>query len=637
MKKHTIIGTAGHIDHGKTALIRTLTGIDTDRLKEERERGITIDIGFAYWRDEVTIIDVPGHEKLIRNMVAGVSTIDFFMLVIAADDGIMPQTIEHLDILNFFNIRDGIVIINKIDLVDQDWLELIIDEVKSLLDKYNLGGLPLVTVSALTGENIDRLKELVDDKIRAQTESQSTQPFRLAVDRSFTIKGFGTVVTGTVLGGSLKKGAEVEIIPKQRKVKVRGIQAHVKDVDMVIKGFRAAVNLQGISKEDIVRGDMIAEPDTMTPVNEFIGKMRTVSRLPLKISNRSRIHTYVGTVERTGQLIWFDSVKFLEQDMTYHVRIKLDTPIAAVNHDAFLVRLHSPVLTLAGGQILEINPPKIRHKDEEWKTHFSVMAEGDYIDKIETIISKSYLVPVTYVILSQKLFQPVDTIKSYIQVLLTKSKVRQLDIKGQEHFVHEDNFIQLLHVIENFIKEFHRRNPLKAGVNQQELTTAVGKKWIAPELIEAAIKKLIHSNRIKSIHNLLALKDFEIKISKDTDQTISEILNRIRSARFAPPDQAKLAEEIDIPLEELKSLTSMLANKKQLILVNRQFYLHQEIWQELIAYLQKYFSQDNEMPVSTLKDFIQTTRKYAIPIFEFLDAEGYTERAGDVRKRGNRL
>ena len=233
MKKHTIIGTAGHIDHGKTAVIKALTGIDADRLKEEKKRGITIDIGFAYWKDNVTILDVPGHEKFIRNMVAGVSTIDFFILIIAADDGVMPQTIEHLDILNFFNIRDGIIVLNKIDLVDDEWISLVEEDVKSLLDKFNLKKLPLIKVSATTNKNIEQLREIIEQKITDQTETESTQPFRLLVDRSFIIKGFGTVVTGTVLSGSLSKGETIEILPHHLRKKVRGLQAHGNDSDTV--------------------------------------------------------------------------------------------------------------------------------------------------------------------------------------------------------------------------------------------------------------------------------------------------------------------------------------------------------------------------------------------------------------------
>ena len=385
MKKHTIIGTAGHIDHGKTAVIRALTGIDADRLKEEKERGITIDIGFAYWKNDVTILDVPGHEKFIRNMVAGVSTIDLFLLVIAADDGIMPQTVEHLDILNFFNIRDGIVILNKIDLVDEEWLSLVEEDIHALLKKYDLDTISIVNVSALTNKNIDTLRELIERKIEEQTEIISTQPFRLFVDRSFTIKGFGTVVTGTMLSGILKKSEDIKVLPQGITKRVRGLQVHGKETDMVKTGDRAAINLQGISKVQISRGDALVKDNTLPGSSEFIGSLRTVSNIQPRINNRSKVRVYVGTAERIGQLIWFENNKYLEKGSDYHVRVKLDTPLAIARNDAFLIRLHSPLVTLAGGRVVEINPPKIQHKSTEWKRYFEIMASSEYEDIIYTI------------------------------------------------------------------------------------------------------------------------------------------------------------------------------------------------------------------------------------------------------------
>ena len=637
MKTHTIIGTAGHIDHGKTALIKALTGIDADRLKEEKERGITIDIGFAYWRNDVTIIDVPGHEKLIRNMVAGVSTIDFFILVIAADDGIMPQTIEHLDILNFFNIREGIVVINKIDIVDEEWLHLVHEEVEELLAKYNLSHLPIIDASAISGKNIDQIKDKIEQIIATQKIKHSTRPFRLNVDRSFSIKGFGTVITGTVLSGRIKKGDEVEIIPSGQKSKVRGIQAHVSSIDQAEMGFRAAINMQGIPKEDIERGCVIAEVNSMASVHEFIGQIQTISKLPIKVPNRSRIHAYIGTAERTGQIYWFENDKFLEGNKKYNVKIKLDTPIGAATKDAFLIRLHSPVITLAGGYILEINPPKLSNKEIAWQEYFEIMAGSDFSRIIETIIKKRFFDPASFTFLQQKLFEYYGEINRSIQTLIKKNKINQVNIKTEPTFIHEMHFSSLLEEIELFFRKFHKKNPLKSGLNRQELITSLKKEWIQKEVLEAAFDKLIETNKIKESHNFYALADFDIKMTRNKDATFSKVLHKFSSARFTPPNLDDLALEINIPLEELKSLLTVLAQQKKLILINRQFYLHHLIWKELLSFLRSYFMKQPEMPVAALKEFIQTTRKYAIPLFETLDSEGYTIRYGDVRKKGNRL
>ena len=637
MKRHTIIGTAGHIDHGKTALIKAITGIDADRLKEEKERGITIDIGFAYWKDEVTIIDVPGHEKFVRNMVAGVSTIDFFMLVIAADDGIMPQTIEHLDILNFFNIRDGIVVINKIDLVDTEWLELLQEEIQEFLQKYDLNHLPVVAVSAVSGKNIDQLKSIIEQKINELQEHESTRPFRLFVDRSFSIKGFGTVVTGTVLSGRIKKGDEVQILPSGKISKVRGIQTHIHDVDSVNKGERAAINLQSVAKDEVTRGDVLSKPQSLTAVTEFSGKMKTVSKIPIKVMNRSRVRVYTGTAEKMGQIIWYDNLKTLQENEEYHVRIKVDEPLSAARDDVFLIRLHSPVLTLAGGKIVELNPPRIRHQPEHWRSYFKKMSEDNRQNVIEEIIRNSGMAALSVKDLQHQFFESQDLIKIDVTTLVKRNHLREISLKGVSHFIHENNFARFLESILEKVKSFHHTNPHKQGLNLNELFTSLGKKWIAEEVFESAIKKLVNSHELKSEHNLYSLYDFKIKIGTDTDKTIQQILDKFKTERFSPPDIEQLAAQLEMDKKEVQSLLGVLVKEKKLISITVGIYLHSEVFIELLEFLKNYFSKNDDMPVSALKDFIQTSRKFAIPIFEFLDSEGYTARFGDIRKTGPEL
>jgi selenocysteine-specific elongation factor len=637
MKKHTIIGTAGHIDHGKTAVIKALTGIDADRLKEEKERGITIDIGFAYWKDNVTILDVPGHEKFIRNMVAGVSTVDFFLLIIAADDGIMPQTIEHLDILNFFNIKDGIVILNKIDLVDDEWLSLIEDDVINLLKKYHLENLPVVKVSAVTNINIENLRDIIELKIENQPEVETTQPFRLLVDRSFTIKGFGTVVTGTVLSGTLKKGEDIEILPQEIKKKVRGLQAHGNDTELVSLGDRAAVNLQAISKLEITRGDVLVRDETMLNTIEFIGTMRTVSNFNLKIGNRSKIRVYVGTAERIGQLIWFEDKKFLEKESEYHVRIKLNVPLAVARNDAFLIRLHSPVVTLAGGRVIEINPPNILHQGDEWIPYFERMASNDYSKIINTIITKSNLEPVSDVFLQKKLFEQDKIITKAIENLKKQKKIRTIKIKGLDHYVSETSFGKLADKIEQSISDFHKKHPYLPGLNHQELFTSSGYSWVRPDIFDAAIKKLLNSNILKLDQNYYSLNSFSIQVSRDIDVAQNEILKMLRDSKYSPGTISEVAQKIDMPQNEVQSIINILVKNQKLININRDIFIELTIWEDLLSFLRDYFDDQKEMPVTSLKEFINTTRKYAIPIFEYLDSQGYTLRAGDVRKKGHKL
>ncbi len=635
MKKHTIIGTAGHIDHGKTALIKALTSIDTDRLKEEIERGITIDIGFAYWKENVTIIDVPGHERFIKNMVAGVSTIDFFILVIAADDGIMPQTIEHLDILSFFNIHDGIVVINKIDLVDDEWLMLIKEDVENLLKKYKLDNLPIVEVSSIKSTNIDKFKVLVENKIEKHDKSVIERPFRLLVDRSFSVKGFGTVVTGTVLSSILKTGDDIQIFPSGILTKVRGLQEHIKPVKMVEAGDRAAVNLQSISKNTIFRGDVLSKPKTMIVVTEFFGIIRTISNIPIKINNYSRVRLHIGTTECLGQLYWFDDQKNLESEKQFHIRIKLESPVAAARNDAFLIRLHSPVLTLAGGKIVEINPPKIKYIKKDWTEYFSIMSHNDLDKIIETIILYQNFKPVSEEYLQNILFEKSEIIDNSISNLINRKRIRSITFKGINHFIHENNFTSLIDEIQILVTNFHEKSPHTPGLNLQEIIGGIRTKNIVIELVEAALRKMINSKILNLNQNYYCLFDFKIKVSRDTDAAISELLSLLFEAGFEPPQPDNCAELMEISKEEIRSLLKLLTGDKKLIQISSQYYLHIKHWDELISFLYTYFSKNKELGVSHLKEFSKISRKYAIPLLEYLDSANFTRRMGNIREKGS--
>jgi len=637
MKKHTIIGTAGHIDHGKTALIKALTGIDTDRLKEEKERGITIDIGFAYWKDDVTIIDVPGHEKFIRNMVAGVSTIDFFILVIAADDGIMPQTIEHLDILKFFNIKDGIIVINKIDLVDEEWLALITDEIQNLLTLYELSNLPTIQTSSIKGIGIDIFKALVEEKVENHDKSVVSRPFRHLVDRSFSVKGFGTVVTGTVLSGNIGVGEDIQILPSGFETKVRGLQEHITSVKSVQVGDRAAVNLQNIPKEGVGRGDVLVKPNTLSAISEFTGYMRTVSKLPVKIKNYCRIRVHIGTSERLGKLIWFDQTTNLEPDKYYHVKIQLESPVAAARNDAFLVRLHSPLITLAGGKILEINPPKLKKSETNWQQYFENLRSEDLVIITESILKNAKLLPVSRQYIQKKLFEDSDIIESTVNTLNNKKKLKSITFKGNDHFIHIDNFNAFADELRMYISNYHKDFPHKPGINLQEIIGGFKHRKIDTEVFEAALKKLINSESIVLNQNIYSLKDFKLQVSKDTDSATNELITILRDALYECPTPDEISEIIEISKNEVYSLLQMLIKENQIKQVNNTYYLHQKNWDSLLFFLRKHFESNKEIEVSHLKDFVKTSRKYVIPLFEFLDSQDITRRVGNVREKGSSL
>jgi selenocysteine-specific elongation factor len=637
MKKHTIIGTAGHIDHGKTALIKALTGIETDRLKEEKERGITIDIGFAYWKNDVTIIDVPGHEKFIRNMVAGVSTIDFFILVIAADDGIMPQTIEHLDILKFFNISDGIIVINKIDVVDDEWLDLIQEEIKTLLTKYEFHNLPIIQVSSIKGTNIDKFKVLLEDKIKNYDKSVVPRPFRLLVDRSFSVKGFGVVVTGTVLSGALSVGSEVQILPSGFKTKVRGLQEHTSSVADVQVGDRAAVNLQNIPKDGIVRGDVLINPDTLSAITEFTGIIRSVSNLLVKVKNRSRVRIHIGTSERIGTLLWYEQQNIMESEKYYHVYIKLTSEVAAARNDAFLIRLHSPLLTLAGGKILEINPPKIKKSSSDWQNYFEIIMSDDLIQIIETIIKNEKLKPVSIHFLQNKLFEELEAIIPPLNTLINKKKLKTLSLKGHEQYIHIEIFNAFIEEIVQLVKNYHIKHPHKPGTNLQEIIGGFKNRKIRPEVYESALKKLVNSEELLLNQNIYSVRDFRIQVSKDTDTAILELVSNLKESKYETDTPDDIAQKMNISKNEIYSLIKILSNQGEIIQINSNFYLHKDNWNNLLNFLRNHFKLHPEIDVSVLKEFVKTSRKYVIPLFEFLDSKDITRRIGDKRQKGNSL
>src|ERR671923_1201815 len=377
--KQVVMGTAGHIDHGKTQLIKTLTGIDTDRLKEEKERGITIDLGFAHLTcedgTEVGVIDVPGHERFVRNMLAGVGGIDLVMLVIAADEGVMPQTREHLAICQLLRVKGGLVALTKADLVDEDWLELVTEDTREFLKGTFLEGKPIVPVSAKTAQGIDELKRALQELVVRVPPKQSEGKFRLPVDRVFTIRGFGTVVTGTLFSGMIRVEDRVQIYPKGIEAKVRGLQVHNAGVPEAVAGQRTAVNLQGIEKVELERGDVLGRPGEFLPTFMLDAVLQHLADAPRPLRHRARVRLHVGTSEIMGRVILLDRDELAPGEETY-VQFRLEAPAIALPRDRFVIRSYSPVQTIGGGMLLDVQPAKHRRGDAGLAGHFRLLAEG---------------------------------------------------------------------------------------------------------------------------------------------------------------------------------------------------------------------------------------------------------------------
>ena len=371
--KQVVMGTAGHIDHGKTQLIKTLTGIDTDRLKEEKERGITIDLGFAHltYEDgtEVGVIDVPGHERFVRNMLAGVGGIDLVMLVIAADEGVMPQTREHLAICQLLRVKEGLVALTKADLVDEDWLELVSEDTREFLKGTFLEGKPIVPVSAKTGQGIDELKRVLQALVARVPPKQLEGKFRLPVDRVFTIRGFGTVVTGTLFSGTIRVEDRIEIYPKGIEAKIRGLQVHNASVPEAVAGQRTAINLQGIDKVELERGDVLGHPGEFAPTFMLDAVLQHLSDAPRPLRHRARVRLHVGTSEIMGRVILLDRDELAPGEEAY-VQLRLEEPAIVLPRDRFVIRSYSPVQTIGGGMLLDAQPAKHRRGEAGLAAHF---------------------------------------------------------------------------------------------------------------------------------------------------------------------------------------------------------------------------------------------------------------------------
>lgn len=634
--KQYIIGTAGHIDHGKTALVQKLTGVDTDRLKEEKERGITIDLGFAHFSENVTIIDVPGHERLIKNMVAGVNTIDLVLFVIAADDSIMPQTREHLDIVNLLGIRNGIFVITKIDLVDKDWVLLVEEEVKELLRNTKFEKAPIIKTSVVTGEGIDDLKSVIQSNISKIKNRQDSDIFRLPIDRSFSKPGFGNIVTGSVISGELKIGETVEILPEKMTARIRGLQSHNRNVEEVKTGFRAALNLVGIEHEQLYRGQIITQPGLYEPVQLLNAKLTVLENSPVRVKNQMRIRMHLHTLEFLARIILPVKRELLPGEYSY-AQIKLEKSVYASYKDKFIIRQYSPQITIGGGEVIETNPPKYRKRYHD-----------EFLKRIEGLSSDLPKERVLAVFSSRD-FNAYTVDRLRIKTGLNRSDLRKLineleqdklifrSIRGKDElFFSHDQINTVLTNISTILTKYHERFPGRDGMPITELQSQLLKQR-NDQLFQIAINAGINTNLLRSSRDNIALASFQKKLTEEQKQQIELIENRYKTSGFNPPLINELISEFKIEMETLRELLKLLRSSKKLVPVDEKIFFHADSIQQAIEMISVYFQTNNELKVSQFKELLNTTRKYAIPLLTYFDSEGYTDRQDEIRIAGSKL
>ena len=625
MNRYVILGTAGHIDHGKSALVQALTGTDPDRLKEEKERGITIDLGFAdlAYPDglDVGIVDMPGHERLIKNMLAGAGGIDIVLMVIAADEGIMPQSREHLDICNLLKVKRGLIAITKSDLVEEDWIPLVEEEVREFVKGTFLEDAGIIPLSSKTGHNIDLLKEKIGE-LAANVELKSESGiFRLPVDRIFTLKGFGTVVTGTAISGSIAVEANVEILPKRTKSKVRGLQSHGKEIKKARAGQRVAINLQGVSKEEIQRGNVIAIPDKLRTAYFIDADIEILKNAPIKnLKNRSLVHFHTGTTELIGRIIIYDNEELKPGGMAF-CQFRFKEPITVMTGDRYIIRRFSPLLTIGGGEILDVSP-KRRNRNDRMKD-LEVLEYGSLRDKLMVKIVQGGANGVTMAEISGWTKAEPPEVQREITSLVKAGGLLQIEgrIISQKAF---DAFSKKTLATLN---TFHKENPIKPGIPKEALRAVhMGLDQKVFEALLRLIKEVVIEK------DILRLDSFSISLSTDKKTLKEDILKILEDAGFQPPSRDGLAKSVSITPHEATELLKIMATEKILVRIKDSLYISMNNHQKMMDRLSAFFSGSPEMAVAEFRDMLGTSRKFAIPFLEYLDSNKITLRVGEVRK-----
>ncbi|SHJ82652.1 selenocysteine-specific translation elongation factor [Paramaledivibacter caminithermalis] len=627
--RNIIIGTAGHIDHGKTTLIKALTGIETDRLKEEKKRGITIELGFAFFKlpngKKAGIVDVPGHERFIKNMLAGVSGIDLVLLVVAADEGVMPQTQEHLDILSILDVKKGIVVLTKSDLVDEEWLMLVKEDLAHKVKGTFLEKAPVVCVSSLEGTGINELKEYITKLTEEVPEKNISQPLRLPIDRVFTLSGFGTIVTGTLIEGTVKEKESLMIYPKGLEVKVRNIQVHGNSVDKAYAGQRVALNLTGIKKEDISRGDILAAENSMKGTMIIDVKLNLLKNSSRKIEHWSRLRFYHGTKEILCRVVLLDRDELNPGESCY-AQLRLEEETACKYGDRFVVRFYSPLETIGGGVILDPNAVKHKRSNEDIINELKVKSEGNNDIIIESALKKfsNEFPDIRFISVQTGLSEKIVK-ESFIAFIQQKLAVEF----SNGRFVHRDFIEKYEEQIISFLSKFHKKYPLKQGVSKEEIKSRFFKNTrgkLFDEIIEIYKKNGI----VNVFGDKVALKGFEIQLSSKQTAIKDRITKIYRDNGFKPPMLKDVLKSMDLD-EKDKDIIDVMIDMNILIKVSEDILFHIDVYSKAKEALKKHLVENKEITLAQFRDILNTSRKYVVPLLEHFDAIKFTKRIDDKR------
>ncbi len=627
MRRLFVAGTAGHIDHGKSALVRALTGTDPDRLEEEKRRGMTIDLGFAHLDlpsgRRVGIVDVPGHERLIRNMLAGATGIDVVLFVVAADEGVMPQTREHLDILRFLPVRRGVVVLTKADLVSDDaWLQLVADDVRALVRGTFLEDAPLVAVSSRTGQGIPELVRTLDALLDGVPERPTDAPARLPIDRAFVMPGFGVVVTGTLWSGRIAPGDVLELLPAGLSVRARGVQSHGSPVPAGVAGSRVAVNLSGVEAGQVARGDVLAAPGVFRPTTLVDARVRLLPSAPA-LAHMTRVRMYAGADEVIGRLRLLDRPRLDPGDAAV-VQISLERPAVVADGDPFVLRTYSPLVTLGGGEVLGAHPPRRRRGAVSVAAIEHVAAAG-LAGKVETAAAACGTAGTTADDLARAVTASRDQVDEAVASLQAAGTL--LALRGR--LFHRDAARSTAERILRVLEAFHRENPWRVGMPKDDLKASAFPSG-DDRLYAHALAGLVEAGDVEEVGGFARRAGFAPAVSAEEAAVRDRIAAALLRGKFSPPGREELAREVGGGPAFERMLVA-LRDEGTVVEVAPGMYFHRQALDEIRRLVAEEVARSGNVTVASLRDRLQTSRKYALAVLEYFDSIRITRRVGDAR------
>jgi len=628
----SIIGTAGHIDHGKTSLVKALTGQDTDRLKEEKERGISIDLGFAHLDladgTRAGVVDVPGHERFIRNMLAGAHGIDLVLFTVAADDGVMPQTEEHLDILHLLGVQRAIFVITKADLTSDARIREVEEEIQILTSGTSLEKSPIIPFSFVTGRGLDKIRTQIAQVLQSGEKRSSRGYFRLPVDRVFVLQGHGLIVTGTALSGEVRIGDRVRCLPGDQLFRVRSLQVHNRPVETATWGQRIALNLSGQDRPSIERGHVICHEKITLTSDRFDAFLEVRPTATTGIKNHQSVRVHLGTAERLAKLILLGSQVKVGPKQSTFCQIALSEPLLALREDHFIIRDETAQRTLGGGVVIHPWAKKHKRREPALREKLESLQGGELAGLVHLFLNESDNFALSIAPLQQFLNLREDEFQGRVERMET---IRVFNFEGEKLYATEDKWRRLKGELLGALRGFHAAHPLLPGMDMEELRDKLPGR-IAPRLFRAFVEQLETEKMVVRDASLLRLSEHKIRL-RDEERTLVERINALlRSHPLAPPDLKQIEQEIGIGRAKLGEVIRVMEREKSVVRVSAELYFLADSIEKLKAELCEHLSRNGDITPATFRDLFGTTRKYTIPLLEYFDREGITVRVGDVRR-----